>query len=97
MGNGGTARVVWGCARAAVGQGAVVGAFDARLVPGFGSTRWLRRSLGPARVGVVKNVVVHPVRFVEQKAKHVGQRGAFCDREKGRRRRVPFVRRVRMC
>ena len=52
--------------------------------------------LSPCEQGIVKNAVVHPVRLVEQKAEHVGQREAFRDREKGRRRRVLFVWRVRM-
>ena len=47
--------------------------------------------LSPCEQGVVGNAVVHPVRLVEQKAEHVGQREAFRDREKGRRRRVLFV------
>ena len=95
--NGGMARVDWDCARGVGNQGAINGAFDASFASEFCSTRRFLGALEPARAGSCENAVVHPVRIVEEKAEHDGQREASCDREKGRRKRVPFAWRVRMC
>ena len=91
------ARVGWACTRGAWSQGAINGAFEAYFAPEFGSTRWFLGALEPARAGSCKNAVVHPVRIVEEKAEHVGEREALCDLEKGTRKRVPFAWRMRMC
>lgn len=95
--NGGMARVDWDCARGVGNEGAINGAFDAGFAPEFCSTRRFLGALEPARAGSCENAVVHPVRIVEEKAEHDGQREASCDRKKGRRKRVPFAWRVRMC
>ena len=76
------ARVGWDCTRGAGSQGAIDGAFEARFVLEFGSTRSFLGALEPARAGIVENAVVHPLRIVEQKAEHVGQWEAFCVRKK---------------
>ena len=95
--NGGMARVDWDCARGVGNEGAINGAFDAGFAPEFCSTRRFLGALERARAGSCENAVVHPVRIVEEKAEHDGQREASCDRKKGRRKRVPFAWRVRMC
>lgn len=91
------ARVDWDCARGVGNEGAINGAFDAGFAPEFCSTRRFLGALERARAGSCENAVVHPVRIVEEKAEHDGQREASCDRKKGRRKRVPFAWRVRMC
>lgn len=52
--------------------------------------------IGPREREDGENAVIHPVQIVVQKAEHVGQREAFCNRGRGGRERVRFVRRVRM-
>ena len=84
------ARVGWDCTRGAGSQGAIDGAFEARFVLEFGSTRSFLGALEPARAGIVENAVVHPLRIVEQKAEHVGQWEAFCVRKKGKAQSVCY-------
>ena len=78
------ARVDWDCARGVGNEGAINGAFDAGFAPEFCSTRRFLGALERARAGSCENAVVHPVRIVEEKAEHVGEREALCDQKKER-------------
>ena len=71
------ARVDWDCARGVGNEGAINGAFDAGFAPEFCSTRRFLGALERARAGSCENAVVHPVRIVEEKAEHDGQRGDY--------------------